>query len=60
MGKVLQQRCDDTRTSMIERCYKEREEDYLPLSEDSRFTEESFINEESPRRDPFSGQSALK
>lgn len=50
MGKVLQQRCDDTRTSMIERCYKEREEDFLPLSDNSRFT-----NEESSRRDPFSG-----
>jgi len=45
MGKVLQQRYDDGKTDKIERCYKGREEDCLPISEDSRFTEESFTKD---------------
>ena len=51
MGKVLQQRCDDGRTGTIERCYKEREEDCSPVSEDSRLVEESFTKERSPTTD---------
>jgi len=42
MGKALQQGCDDERTGTIERCYKGREEDFSPISEDSRFAGESF------------------
>jgi len=41
MGKALQQRCDDRRTSTIERCYKGREEDCSPISEDPRITGET-------------------
>ena len=52
MGKALQQRCDDKRTDTIERCYKGREEEHLPISEDSRFTRESFTKKGSPERDP--------
>jgi len=37
---------------MIARCYKGREEDCSLISEDSRFTGESFTKEESPERDP--------
>ena len=54
MGKVLQQRCDDKRTGTIERFYKVREEDCSPISEDARFTGESFTKEGSPTRDPSS------
>ena len=53
MGKVLQQMQNDRRTSTIERCYKEREEDCSPISEDSRFTGKSLTKEGSPTRDPF-------
>ena len=49
---LLQQRCDDKRTSKIEKCYKGREEDGSPIPEDSRFTGESFTKEESPERAP--------
>ena len=52
IGKVLQQRCDDIRTSTIQ-CYKGRKEDCSPVSEDSTFAEESFTKEGSPERDPF-------
>ncbi len=52
MGKALQQRCDGGRTSTIERCYKGREEDCSPISEDSRFTWESFTKEGPPEKDP--------
>jgi len=52
MGKALQQRCDDGRTNTIERCYKGREEDCSPISEDSKYAGESFTKEESPTRDP--------
>jgi len=52
MGKVLQQRCDDGRTGTIARCYKRREDDCSPTSEDSRFTGESSTKEGSPTRDP--------
>lgn len=50
-----------------ERCYnnsvitkriakeKRREEDRLPISEDSRFTRKSFTKERSPERDPPKG-----
>jgi len=54
LGKALQQRCDDGRTSMIERYYKGREEDCSPVSEDSGFTGKSFTKEGSPKRDPSS------
>jgi len=46
MGKAIQHRCDDRRTSTTERCYKGREEDCSPISEDSR-----FAGKASPRRD---------
>ena len=46
MGKVLQQRCNNRKTSIIERCYKGREKDFSPVSELSRFTGKA-----SPRRD---------
>jgi len=52
VGKALQQRCDDTRISMIERRYKGREEDCSSVSEDSRFTSKSFTKEESLETDP--------
>ena len=52
MGKELQQRCDDRRTGMIERCYTGREEDCTPISRDSRFAGESFTKEGSPERNP--------
>jgi len=52
MGKALQQRCDDRRINTIEKCHKGREEDCSLLSEDSRFTGESFTKEGSPERDP--------
>lgn len=52
MGKALQQKCDDERTGKIERCYKGQEENCLLVSEDSRFTGESFTKEGCPRRDP--------
>jgi len=52
MGKALQQRCGDGRTSKIERCYQGSEEDCSPVSEDSRFAGESFTKEGSPTRDP--------
>jgi len=55
VGKALQQRCDNERTGTIERCYREREEDYSPISEDSRFTAESSTKEGSPERDPSPG-----
>ena len=51
-GKALQQRRDNKRTSTIERCYKGREENYSPVSEDSRFAGENFTKEGSPERDP--------
>jgi len=56
MGKVLQQRHDDKRTGTIKRCYKERKEDCLPISEVSRFIGESFNKEEIL----LQWQSALK
>jgi len=51
MGKALQDRHDDKRTSTIERYYKGREEDCLPVSEDSRLTGESFTKDRSPERE---------
>jgi len=60
MGKVLQQRWDDKQTTTIEKCYKGREEDCSPASEDSRFVRESFTKEQSPERNPSQWQSALK
>jgi len=53
MGKALSQRCDDRRTGTVGRCHKGREEACSPISEDSRFTEESLTKEGSPERDPF-------
>jgi len=50
IGQAIQQRCDDERTSMIERCHKEREENCSPIPEDSRFTEENFTKERFPTK----------
>jgi len=52
MGKALQQRWDNRRTVTRERCHEGREEDCLPVSEDSRFAGESFTKEGSLGRDP--------
>ena len=52
MGKAIQQRCDDERTGTTERCYKGREEDGSPVSEDSRFTGESSAKKGSLEIDP--------
>ena len=52
MRKALHQRYNDRRTSMMERCHKGREEDYSPVSEDSRFTGGSSTKKGSPERDP--------
>ena len=41
MGKALDQKCNGRRIITIERRYKGREEDCLPISEDSRFTVKS-------------------
>jgi len=35
---------------VIERCYKGREEDCSPISEDSRFIGQSFTSKESPEK----------
>jgi len=52
MGKALQQRCDDGRTSTTVRCYK-RMEECLPVSEDARFTGKSTsLDEGPPEGDP--------
>ena len=51
MRKALQQRCDNKRTGMIERYYKGREEDCLPVSENCRFIGKSFTKEKSPERE---------
>ncbi len=60
MGKELQQRCDDRRTGMIERCYTGREEDCTPISRDSRFAEESLTKKGHSRKRPFpSGSQPL-
>jgi len=60
MRNALQQRCEDERTSMIERCYKEREEHCSPVSKDSRFARESFTKEGTPEKILPQWQSALK
>jgi len=52
MGKAIQERCDDRRTSTIERCCKGREGDCSPVPEDSRFTRETFTKKGSPERNP--------
>jgi len=52
MGRALQQKRDNRGTRTIQKCYRERKEDYSPVSEDSRLTGESFTKEESPTRDP--------
>jgi len=52
MGKALQQRSNDKRTGTIQWCYKGREEDCSPISEDYRFTRESLTKEGSPRKNP--------
>jgi len=52
MGKALEQKCDDRRTGTREKCYKGREEDCSPISEESKFAGESFTKERSPTRDP--------
>jgi len=43
----------------IERCYKEREKDCSPVSEDSRFTGESFTKEDFQKENLPPQQSAL-
>lgn len=50
--KVLQQRCDNRKTSTIKRYYKRREEDCSPTSIDSRFTGKSLTKEELPEKEP--------
>jgi len=55
MGRVLQQRCDNRRIGTIKSCYKGRDEDCSSISEESRFTGESFTKEGSPGRDPSPG-----
>ena len=55
MGKALQQRADDRRTSTKQRCYKRREKGCSPLTEDSRFRGGSFTKEGPSTRDPSSG-----
>ena len=55
VGKALQQRHDDGRTSTIERCCKGKEEDCSPELEDSLFAEENFTKEESPEEEPYPG-----
>jgi len=53
MGKALQQRCDDGRTSTTVRYYKGMEEECLPVSEDARFTGKSTsLDEGPPEGDP--------
>jgi len=53
MGKALQQRCDDKRTGIIERCYKKKkEEDCSPVSEGSRFAGEKFTKDGLPGKKP--------
>jgi len=54
MGKVLQQICDGRRTIAIEMCYKGREEDSAPISEDPRLTQKNFTKEGFQERDPSS------
>lgn len=51
-GKTLQQKCDDGRTSKIGRCYKRRDKNCSPISENFRFTRKSFTKKGSPERDP--------
>jgi len=48
---VFHQRCNDRRISTIEKCYEGREEDFLPISEDSRLAGKSSTKERSPGRD---------
>ena len=58
MEEALKQRHDDKTTGTIARCYKGREEDCSPVSEDSRFAGESFTKEGSPGR-AFKGSQSL-
>lgn len=51
IGKALQRSCDDRKTSLIERCYKEKEKGYSLILEDSAFTREIFTKEVSPERE---------
>jgi len=50
--KVLQLRYNNRRITTIEIYYKGKKENYLPLSEDSRFTGESSTRKESPEKEP--------
>jgi len=61
MGKTLQQRCNDRRTSTRKRHYKTKEKDGSPTSENSSFTIENF-NKERPlkKKNLSKWQSALK
>jgi len=59
MRKALQ-RCDDRRTSRIERCYKGRKADCSLVSEDSTFAGKSFIKEESPEGNPSPAAVSLQ
>lgn len=51
--KELQQKCDDAKTNITERYYKERKKDCLPISEDSRFTRKNSTKKRSPEKEPF-------
>jgi len=53
MGKVLQQRCYDGKTSKIKSCYEGREKDCSPISKYSRFAGESFSKRGTARLHPF-------
>lgn len=50
--KEFQQKCDDAKTNITERYYKERKKDCLPISEDSRFTRKNFTKKRSPEKEP--------
>jgi len=49
---VFQLRYNTRKISTIEIYYKGKKENYLPLSEDSRFTGESSTRKESPEKEP--------
>jgi len=59
MRKALQQRCNGRKTSIIDQCYKGREEDCSPVSKDSRFAGESFTKMRSPKKKTLLSGSQL-
>lgn len=60
VGKALQQKCNDKRTSTIEKYYKENEEAYSTVLEDSRFTEKTSLRRDLQKEIHPQWQSALK